>query len=436
MRRAALSKMRTGAGAFSSEHDEVHEDETDETAELTAREIVNATEILNLKWKEDAGFQLPGRGAYSKDSERTQRHHRQLNCEAATGSKKMTDFFSPKENIQVTEDGSESSKKRARIQDVGPKYDIEEALDALEKISSIGKSQAFSSISAYDHSRHLTTKLYLLRLREGHPKVGSSLSIAKEVWSKGDYMARCIRHWGKEFLETGELRPHQQGAHSKVLSLAEDEDFKEKCLVWLRSQKAENRSPMSLKKFIEEELFPKMTGNGLLKTTIHEDTCRRYLLLWGFTFNEHHKNVYMDGHEREDVKKNRKEWSAFMMEVDKRMSKFEEVDNENGNGTDWKEIEPQLHPGEKKVVQVTHDESCFHAHDGKKMMWLQDGEQILRKKGDGKSVMVSGFLCPCHGPLDMETIEPGANADGYWTNVHMAAHVSDSFSPHFQVFSL
>jgi len=99
MRRAALSKMRTGAGAFSSEHDEVHEDETDETAELTAREIVNATEILNLKWKEDAGFQLPGRGAYSKDSERTQRHHRQLNREAATGSKKMTDFFSPKENI-------------------------------------------------------------------------------------------------------------------------------------------------------------------------------------------------------------------------------------------------------------------------------------------------------------------------------------------------
>jgi len=79
------------------------------------------------------------------------------------------------------------------------------------------------------------------------------------------------------------------------------------------------------------------------------------------------------------------------------------------------------------VVQVTHDESCCHAHDGKKTMWLQVGEQLLRKKGDGKSIMVSGFMCPCHGPLDMETIEPGANADGYWTNTRMAAHVSCFF---------
>jgi len=116
-------------------------------------------------------------------------------------------------------------------------------------------------------------------------------------------MAQCIRNWSKEFLLTGELKEHQRGAHSKVLSLTDDEDFTEKCLLWLRSQKVENRSPLSLKKFIEEELFPKMTGNSLVRSTIHEDTCRMYLHLWGFTYDEHRKNVYMDGHEREDVKR-------------------------------------------------------------------------------------------------------------------------------------
>jgi len=264
----------------------------------------------------------------------------------------------------------------------------------LEEICAIGKARSYLSVSAYDHSRHLTTKLYLGQILEGKQKVETSLALAKNVWKKGDYMARCIRNWGKEFMETGELKQHQQGAHNKVLSFADDEDFKEKCLIWLRTQKAENRSPSALKRFIEEELFPKMTGNSIAKATIHEETCRRYMCLWGFNYDTHHKGVYMDGHEREDVKQYRREWSAFMMDMEKRMSKFQEEDEV------WKEIEPILKQGEKKVVQFTHDECCYYAHDGKKMVWIEKGEQLLRKKGDGKTIMVSGFMCPCHGLLD------------------------------------
>ena len=43
---------------------------------------------------------------------------------------------------------------------------------------------------------------------------------------------------------------------------------------------------------------------------------------------------------------------------------------------------------------VTHDESTFNANDGKRRLWLKNGEQPLRPKGKGKGIMVSGFLTP------------------------------------------
>ena len=427
-RKAALKKKRNQGGHFTHDVEvEIEDPDTIPEVELTEEEIASATKELEkamqLAWTEGAKAKPTLRGPYGKDSERTQKYHRQLLREASEGCKKVDEFFSPKV-VETEPEESQSAereppKKKMRQEEAPKKYELAEAVEALEEICDIGKSKKFSDVSAYEHSRHVTIKLYLTRLLEEGSKVAVSLSIAKDIWRKGDYFARCIRNWGREFLEIGELKPHQQGAHSKVSSLADDEDCKEKCLVWLRSQKPENRSPLALKKFIEEEVFPKMTGNSVTKTTIHESTCRRFMALWGFTFDQHHKGVYMDGHEREDVKNERKQWSAFMMEKERMMSRFEE--EEKGK---WKEVELELSLGEKKVVQITHDESCFHAHDGKKMMWLEKGEQVLRKKGDGKSIMVSGFLCPCHGPLDMETIEPGANADGYWTNTHMVAHVS------------
>jgi len=425
-RRASLKKKRTTDGHFTRDAEDV---DTIAEVELTEEEIASATKelekVMQLAWKDDAKLDSTHRGPYGKDSERTQRHHRQLLKKASEGSRKVHEFFgkeveSKPEESQSTE--SQPPKKRMKFEEAPKKYGLSEALEALEEICDIGKSKKYSDVSAYEHSRHVTIKLYLTRVQEGDAKVAVSLSIAKDIWRKGDYLARCIRNWGREFLETGELKQHHQGAHSKVTSLADDEGCKEKCLVWLRSQKPENRGPLALKKFIEQEVFPKMTGDSITKTTIHESTCRRFMALWGFKFDQHHKGVYMDGHEREDVKNERKQWSAFMMEKEKLMTRFEE--EEKG---EWKEVEPILPPGEKKVVQITHDESCFHAHDGKKMMWLEKGEQVLRKKGDGKSIMVSGFLCPCHGPLDMETIEPGANADGYWTNTDMVAQVSATF---------
>ena len=103
-------------------------------------------------------------------------------------------------------------------------------------------------------------------------------------------------------------------------------------------------------------------------------------------------------------------------------------------------VAPTLEPNEKRLVLLTHDESCFESNDGANVVWIEQGKNHLRPKGMGKSFMVSQFLCQCHGHMEVEVtddllerfpsisqpagtifqtlkiIKPGKNADGYWGN--------------------
>jgi hypothetical protein len=59
----------------------------------------------------------------------------------------------------------------------------------------------------------------------------------------------------------------------------------------------------------------------------------------------------------------------------------------------------------KKIVWVTHDESCAKANDSNNHAYLfhqdaTDGSKESKppmSKNEGASYMVSGFVCPCHG---------------------------------------
>ena len=53
----------------------------------------------------------------------------------------------------------------------------------------------------------------------------------------------------------------------------------------------------------------------------------------------------------------------------------------------------------KPLIFVVHDESCFQSNDGGKTGWFDDNHRQIRPKGSGKSLMVSAFLCECHGLL-------------------------------------
>jgi hypothetical protein len=93
---------------------------------------------------------------------------------------------------------------------------------------------------------------------------------------------------------------------------------------------------------------------------------------------------------------------------------------------------PDIIDGQKRIVFVTHDETCFDSHDGKKIIWMDQDCTSLHPKSGGHSIMVLEFVCECHGPMKLSdvqkkshpdvpsemvrVIKPGKNADGYWTN--------------------
>jgi len=75
------------------------------------------------------------------------------------------------------------------------------------------------------------------------------------------------------------------------------------------------------------------------------------------------------------------------------------------------------------------------------MLWHPDGQLPLRKKGHGRSIMVSEFLSELEGPLKTiddngevirarEIINPGKNYDGYWTAEDMARQFKKAIAIH------
>jgi hypothetical protein len=95
------------------------------------------------------------------------------------------------------------------------------------------------------------------------------------------------------------------------------------------------------------------------------------------------------------------------------------------------QINPELNEGEKPHHVVTHDETTFQSNDGLKSGWMPEGEQPLRKKGQGRSIHVSEFITNTIGRLKLNQqqiyefgesvphearvmMNPGKNFDGRW----------------------
>ena len=55
-------------------------------------------------------------------------------------------------------------------------------------------------------------------------------------------------------------------------------------------------------------------------------------------------------------------------------------------------IYPNLPEEEKERILVTHDKCIFYSNDGKREIQAKNGELPLRKKGNGRSIMVNEFL--------------------------------------------
>ena len=167
-----------------------------------------------------------------------------------------------------------------------------------------------------------------------------------------------------------------------------------------------------------------------------------WLKKMGYSWRDVKKGVYIDGHEREDVVKYRQEvFLPALQQVHTRLAKWDD------NGTVVREGSQLV--GGLRVVIVTHDESTFNVHDGRRQMWLQDGENPPRPKGNGKGIMISEFLTPrsrLQAPPSIlddqleeqslrrfatEIFEYGGNK--YWNSEMLTEQTLKVAVPHFEI---
>ena len=98
---------------------------------------------------------------------------------------------------------------------------------------------------------------------------------------------------------------------------------------------------------------------------------------------------------------------------------------------------PTLEAGEREAVLITHDESTFYCHEGLKNFWLENGKKKILPKSKGLSIMVSGFLCACHGFMSAvidgvllksyKLFEASKAREGWFTSLMLAMSYLDTF---------
>src|SRR5882724_9441824 len=110
---------------------------------------------------------------------------------------------------------------------------------------------------------------------------------------------------------------------------------------------------------------------------------------------------------------------------------------------------PELQLDERVHIVINHDEMSIATNEQRRRLWLAEGQQPLRKKGNGRSVHVSDFILETMGRLcltqtqlgaqaqlpignrlqkmDARTIiYPGKNADAWWDMAQLLMQIKDA----------
>lgn len=129
-----------------------------------------------------------------------------------------------------------------------------------------------------------------------------------------------------------------------------------------------------------------------MRTIIWPQTARLWLNKLGYRYTDIKKGIFLDGHEREDVVKDRGEFLKKMEMLSPYMVEFREDTS----------MIPKEYPSDcaidgpnrRSCILITHDESIFSANDGNHQGWVKEEHAFLRPKSRGKGIRISDFLLP------------------------------------------
>ncbi|KAL1673126.1 hypothetical protein EV122DRAFT_255366 [Schizophyllum commune] len=213
-----------------------------------------------------------------------------------------------------------------------------------------------------------------LRLK-GYGRIAASQHMAVE-WHQGEgvHFARQLRALARHY-QLYEQLPPETRAGDRGHSLFADERVQCAARAYLSRLPSGEVTPKAFRRALNENILPSLGYH--LKKPLSVRTARRWLVKLGWRRVKLRKGVYMDGHERPDVVEYRQE--EFLPEV----AKYERRMVQWHLGKDGKTLErrePTLKPGERRVIPIFQDESCFHAGEYRSNVWLRVGEQKLMKK--------------------------------------------------------
>ena len=233
------------------------------------------------------------------------------------------------------------------------------------------------------HAKEIQAFYESLEKHSHHGRSYTAARVADVINTGSQWSSRVLAKHVKRFEETGVVPASRRGRHSKIYSIIKEEDVLAKIWQWIRTDKTTKRG-FSSYQFIS---FVNATFQTSISSRCASDWLRNELKL---DFDSNKKGFFHDGHERGDV---RLYVHTFIPRFLKYMSLMTKYD------VTGEPILPVLKAGEKKHVQVTHDESTFHSNDDSIKMWSELGKKPPPKKDRGQGVMVSEFLTAELGPL-------------------------------------
>ncbi|UZO29111.1 uncharacterized protein OCT59_022601 [Rhizophagus irregularis] len=437
----AKEQERNNYGTFTKKSrisDELDEwgDENDSGWDDDEVSLLNEKKALELTWSDNTHLEQKKRGPYLTGKIKKSTYFDKYGpsgsfTKAAKRTMKISTFMNrnqtiPDDFVEVLDDLDEEEQNQ---------LNIDERIKNLK--TELGEQQKILTVTEYNKKRAIYE--YLKRLDEnGKGKMKASKEAAQLIFIDcAPNRARSIQYWANFWLQNNHLPMSRQGKHQKTIRLIDDEDIAVKCHTWIRSQGG-TTTPLKFKEFVEQKL---LINSGITKKkTIAKATATRWLNVLGYSFQSQKQGTYYDGHERPDVVEYRKLFLDKIYSYERYMAKYE--------GETMERIPPMLESNNKEIILVTHDECIFYSNDGKRGVWTKTGELPLRKKGNGRSIMVSEFLSEECGRLKLNAqqhqenssipqeartyLQPGKDREGYWTSEHLIDQVKTKAIPIFK----
>lgn len=139
--------------------------------------------------------------------------------------------------------------------------------------------------------------------KSSKPWMSASLRASKRM-AKGPAFARKIRYTANFLQIHHRLPPYNPGKGARHTCWLDNEDVLLKIKLWLAEKQIGEIKPQDLQKYFIQNILP-IISPEMTKELI-PTICKRTIIRWlhrlGYDSLSHKKGVYVDGHERPDVK--------------------------------------------------------------------------------------------------------------------------------------